>query len=94
MVSGGEDNGNGRITNADRLARIETKLDYLLELIPRVSALEQGGAIRETSLKAAEDCLNEHDEKIEALQQSDKRFGIVGVIAGAVAGVLTGWFKP
>lgn len=47
MSDAAPDNGNGRITNADRMARIETKLDAIAEKLdcmnnhePRITRLE------------------------------------------------------
>lgn len=49
---------------------------------------------RETRLKAVEENEDKQETRLKALETSDRKFGIIGVVAGAIAGILTGWFKP
>ncbi len=86
------DNGNGRVTTADRLARIETKLDQALEegkrsrecndaLEERVRILETGASTRQA--------------QIENLKASVQAWNIGNTIGAGVALVLAylGWSK-
>ncbi len=71
-----------RITLADRLARIETKLDIYLE---RQSCIDADVAALKIKAGEMQTSLNNHGEEIQKLRARDTTTGILSAVFAAIA---------
>ena len=80
-----------RITLADRLARIETKLDIYLE---RQSCIDADVAALKIRAGEMQTALTTHGEEIGKLRARDNTTGLLSVIMAGIATALGIFVKP
>lgn len=88
-MTDGATGGNERI--ADRLARIETKLDIYLE---RQACLDADVAALKLRAGEMQTTLTTHSDEINRLRAADRTGNIVTGAMAVLAGVIGAWFKP
>lgn len=82
---------NGKVTTREFYVTLQ-KMDERVN--KRLDKLLEGQSKSMTMLEAHEKRLDKHEEDIESLERSDKRWvgfsGIIAVVAGAIAGFFGG----